>query len=161
MSLIENLIASSEIKSIVTVVSQEDQVVEVPHIDFIFRDRQWKLDDCTRIWQILRLQSLMGRAHIRAQCRYRKKWQFRSTSRRKNKLCQTSKSCQENEVHEKNQKFVQLIFDPGRHFQNLWSNSLPFYQAVNSPQAGIDAGQTIGRPTHWPQSIGPRGYSFI
>ena len=39
-SLPENSIGSSKIKSIVPVVSQEDQVVAIPHIDFIFRDQQ-------------------------------------------------------------------------------------------------------------------------
>ena len=73
MSLSGNPIESSEIKLIIKVVSQEDQVVEVPCTDFIFRERQWKLDDCTQILQILWVQSLTGQVHIRAQCRYRKK----------------------------------------------------------------------------------------
>ena len=47
MPLQDNPIASSAIKSIVLVVSHEDQVVEVPHTDFIFKDQQWKLEDCT------------------------------------------------------------------------------------------------------------------
>ena len=38
MSLSENPIGSSDIKSIVPVVLQENQVIEVPHIDFIFGD---------------------------------------------------------------------------------------------------------------------------
>ena len=62
--LLEKSVGSLEFKSMVPVVSQEDQVVEVPHIDFIFKDCLWNLDDCTQIWQILRLQYLMGKAHI-------------------------------------------------------------------------------------------------
>eukprot|EP00268_Persea_americana_P000109 TRINITY_DN10042_c0_g1_i7.p1 TRINITY_DN10042_c0_g1~~TRINITY_DN10042_c0_g1_i7.p1 ORF type:complete len:153 (-),score=31.92 TRINITY_DN10042_c0_g1_i7:363-821(-) len=41
MPLPHNPITSSAIKSIVPVVSQEDQVIKVPHIDFIFGDQQW------------------------------------------------------------------------------------------------------------------------
>ena len=41
MSLSENPIGSSDIKSIVPVVLQEDQVIEVPHIDFIFGNHRW------------------------------------------------------------------------------------------------------------------------
>ena len=33
--------SSSEIKSIVPLVSHEDQIVEIPHIDFIFGDQRW------------------------------------------------------------------------------------------------------------------------
>lgn len=40
-------------------------------------------------------------------------------------LSQTSKSCQENEDHKKNQKFARLDFDQGGHFPNLQSN--PFW----------------------------------
>ena len=70
MPLPENPIRLSEIKSIVSEVSQEDHVVEVPCIDLIFRDQRWKLEDCTKIWQVLQLQSLMRKAHIRAKCKH-------------------------------------------------------------------------------------------
>ena len=45
MPLSENSIETSEIKSIVSEVSQEHQVVDVPHIDFIFREPRWIFND--------------------------------------------------------------------------------------------------------------------
>ena len=45
MPLQENSIETSEIKSIVSEVSQAHQVVDVPHIDFIFGEPRWIFND--------------------------------------------------------------------------------------------------------------------
>ena len=49
MPLPDNPFGSSETRSIVFEDSQVHQVVDVPHIDFIFRDQQWQLADCLQI----------------------------------------------------------------------------------------------------------------
>lgn len=49
MPLIENPIGSPLIQH----TSKEEPIVDVPHIDFIFGNQCWKLEDCTKIWQIL------------------------------------------------------------------------------------------------------------
>lgn len=37
---------SSKEKSIIPVVSQADHAIEVPHIDFIFKDQAFRIKDC-------------------------------------------------------------------------------------------------------------------
>lgn len=44
--------------------ASKEQIIDVPHIDFIFKDRRRKLEDCTQIWEILRLKYLKGKSHI-------------------------------------------------------------------------------------------------
>ena len=68
MPLPKNPIASSELKSTVPVVSQEDQVIEVPHINFIFVGPQWIVNVHDLLVQRKHLKHLMVRSHIRAQC---------------------------------------------------------------------------------------------
>lgn len=41
----KKLIGLSKNKPIITVSSQEDPFVNIPHIGFIFGDQQWKLED--------------------------------------------------------------------------------------------------------------------
>eukprot|EP00268_Persea_americana_P054385 TRINITY_DN6228_c0_g1_i17.p1 TRINITY_DN6228_c0_g1~~TRINITY_DN6228_c0_g1_i17.p1 ORF type:complete len:143 (+),score=24.19 TRINITY_DN6228_c0_g1_i17:310-738(+) len=64
MPLPENPIASSKIKSIVSVVSQEDQVIKVPHIDFIFGEPRWIFNDHDLLVQRQHLKHLIVRSHI-------------------------------------------------------------------------------------------------
>ena len=43
----EKSTASSEKNYIIRKASKEEPIVEVPHIDFIFGNRRWKLENCT------------------------------------------------------------------------------------------------------------------
>ena len=162
MSLPANPIGSLEIKSIISKVSQEDQVVDVPQIDFIFRDQQWKLNDCTQIWQILQLQSLMQKVPVRAKYKHMRKRCFWPTFRWQNRLRQTYMPCHADQ--KKRRTFVRLIFDPGGHFLNLWLDFLPCYQAVKllklsfSKGGRVDVVRSKKKRARW---WAPLGKSFV
>ena len=101
---------------------KDEQVIEVPHNDFVLEDQQWKLGDCDWMVQILHMKYPMVRSHIHAKFSHRKKLYM--------------KLCTEANVQPTDRKFVQLIFDPGGHLPNLQSSS---FQAgendVDRPQA--------------------------
>eukprot|EP00268_Persea_americana_P044116 TRINITY_DN44581_c2_g1_i1.p1 TRINITY_DN44581_c2_g1~~TRINITY_DN44581_c2_g1_i1.p1 ORF type:complete len:116 (-),score=20.82 TRINITY_DN44581_c2_g1_i1:294-641(-) len=47
---------------------KEETIIEIPRIDFIFRDAQWKLEDCTQ-----RVHIQIGKSYILVKCRHWKK----------------------------------------------------------------------------------------
>ena len=49
-------------------VSQEEEVIEVPHIDFIFGDQQWIVNVHDLLVRRQHLTHLMVRSHIQAHC---------------------------------------------------------------------------------------------
>ena len=106
MPLLENPIGSLEIKSIVPVVSHEDQIVDILLIDFIFGDQRWMVNVHDLLVCRKQLKLLMVRSHIGAQCRSQKKRYFRSTFSRRKRLRQTSKSCHANVDQKKRHKFL-------------------------------------------------------
>ena len=64
-SLPEKQIISLEEKEIVQETAK-DQVMEVPHIDFILWDRRLIFKDCKQMGKIQELKPLMVRSHIQA-----------------------------------------------------------------------------------------------
>ena len=68
----EKPIQSSEEKDNGQEVSNEDQVIKVPRIDFIFGDCSIILRDSMQTIQIQRLMHLMVRSHIQAESKIRR-----------------------------------------------------------------------------------------
>ena len=99
--LTEQPIKPSEEHAIDQETTKEDQVIEVPHIDFIFGDSPSILEDRVQTMEIQNLMHLSVRLHSNARFRNQKKqrthsppkWKTRSKSRR---LSQAFKSCIEN-----------------------------------------------------------------
>ena len=124
--LIEESIAStlpkrpakaSEEQAIDQEAANEHQVIEVPHIDFVFGDRSLMHSDCVQPVEIQKLMHQMVRSHSKASSRFHKQWIPHSTSLWKTclklrVLIPASKSCQEVEDQEAHRGFVRLIFDP-------------------------------------------------
>ena len=65
----ERPISSSNEKAI----TKDDQIIEVPHIDFIFRDRQLRLEDCEQMIQIKYLKHQFIRAQIQSRSKHQMK----------------------------------------------------------------------------------------
>ena len=52
--------------------SIEEQLVEVPHIDFIFEDQRWIFKDHDLLVHMQQLKHLMVRSHIQEKCKHQK-----------------------------------------------------------------------------------------
>ena len=92
-----------------------EQVVEVPHIDFIFRDRPSFLEDCDPLVQNQELQPLMVRSHIQAKARHQTNGYVEPTFNWKRRSYKTSKPCKEDGDQPANQKFIRWISDLSGH----------------------------------------------
>ena len=97
------------------------QIVEFPHIDFIFGNQRWIFKDQDLLVHMQQLKHLMVWSHIRAKCNHQKKQRLPSTWRKKSS--QASK-LQEEYDDQEHQKFIHLVFDPGGHLRNSRSGSL-------------------------------------
>ena len=76
----ENQIKSSDEKSIHQEVPNDDLINEVRHIDFIFGDSSFILEDCVQPIEIQMLMNLLVQSHIQAEVRNHKRKCLRSTS---------------------------------------------------------------------------------
>ena len=99
------------------------QIVDIPHIDFIFENQQWIIKDQDLLVHMQQLKHLMVRSQIQEKCKHQKKQYLQSASNWRKKSCQVPKLFHEYEDQEL-RKFVRLIFDPGGHLQNSRSSSL-------------------------------------
>ena len=91
-----------DIKSIGLMYSQANPIIEIPYSDFIFGDLQVKVNDCDLVIQILH-PIIQG--SIQARSVHQQHPSIRSISNLK-KSFSMSKSCEENEEHPTNQKFI-------------------------------------------------------
>ena len=159
MPLPEPPIGSLDIKS---KASHEDLAVDVPHIDFIFKDRQWMLETCTPSWQILQLSPLLEKVRVCAHCRHQLKRPFYFTLCGPNGLSPTPTPCYATKYPKKRRSFVHLIFEPGGHFPISWSDSLLCYQLFSSLESSFPQRERVDavrskkkRPPWWtpPRSL--------
>ena len=97
-----------------------EQIVEVPYIDFIFRNQRWIFKDQDLLVHMQQLKHPMVRSQINAKCEHQKNQHLQSTSNWSKKSSRVPKLCEEYEDQEL-RKFVCLIFGPGGHLQNLRS----------------------------------------
>ena len=86
----KNKVKPSDGKTINQEVLNDDQIIEVPHIDFIFGDNLFILEDCVQPVKIQNLKHLMVRYHIQTEFINQKKQYFLSTSSWKNKSHEAS-----------------------------------------------------------------------
>ena len=117
-------IKSLKEQAIVSKVDKEDQIVEIPHIDFIFGNQPLISKYCVQLVQINDLQYVIVRSHIRVESKRQKNHHLQSTSKCLKRSNQASKPCQEQEDQEQ-LTIVRLVFDPGGHLLNSRTSSFP------------------------------------
>eukprot|EP00268_Persea_americana_P020413 TRINITY_DN20599_c0_g2_i1.p1 TRINITY_DN20599_c0_g2~~TRINITY_DN20599_c0_g2_i1.p1 ORF type:complete len:117 (-),score=9.60 TRINITY_DN20599_c0_g2_i1:10-360(-) len=100
-----------EVKSIGPMNSQAYSIIEISHIDFIFKDPQVKANDCDLVIQILHP---IRQGSIKARSVCQQHTSILSIFSLKKSLSM-SKSCEDNEEHATNLKFICWIFDFGGH----------------------------------------------
>eukprot|EP00268_Persea_americana_P027950 TRINITY_DN27197_c0_g3_i2.p1 TRINITY_DN27197_c0_g3~~TRINITY_DN27197_c0_g3_i2.p1 ORF type:complete len:175 (-),score=39.03 TRINITY_DN27197_c0_g3_i2:134-658(-) len=105
-------ISSPEDKDIDQEVVNEDQIIEAPHIDFIFGDRLLILEDCDPLVHYQQLMSLIVRSHTKVGFKNQKKQRLQSTSSWKKRSYESSMLCTKDGDQVTNQKVVCLTFEP-------------------------------------------------
>eukprot|EP00268_Persea_americana_P003972 TRINITY_DN11234_c1_g2_i1.p1 TRINITY_DN11234_c1_g2~~TRINITY_DN11234_c1_g2_i1.p1 ORF type:complete len:118 (-),score=10.87 TRINITY_DN11234_c1_g2_i1:102-455(-) len=105
------------------------QVVEIPHInsyiDVFFEDQQWELGDCDLMVQILHMKYRTVQLHIYTESNCQEKQSARPNSNWRKQPNSILMVCTEAKVQPMDQKFVQLILDPGKHLPNSRSEFFP------------------------------------
>ena len=122
------VVLSSKLKpskehDIVSKVEKEEQIVEVPRIDFIFRSQPLTSEYFVKMVQIDDLQYQMARSHIRVKSISQKNQCLQSTYKWRKWPNQASKPCQEQEDQEQ-WNVVCLVFNPGGHLLSSRMSSL-------------------------------------
>ena len=117
-------ISSPEEKDIAQEVVNDDQLIEGPHVDFIFKDRLLILGDCVQMAGIQELKHQFIRARINTKSSHHKEQRIKTHLNGKTRSYEASTQCKEIKNQTTNRKFVHWIFDPGGHIQNLRLSSL-------------------------------------
>lgn len=95
----EQAIKPSEAQSTDQEITKEDTFVEVPHIDYVFRDQQWELDDCIQLRQILKLLYQRVQSCIKTQFSHQKKLCVKPPLNWKKRSYEASKPSKENQIN--------------------------------------------------------------
>lgn len=98
-------------------VAKDGQIIEVPHIDCIFRDQPLKLEDHVQMDQIQDLKHQLVQVHIQSE--YGQQNTQCLNSPWNNRLSESSKSCEEYGDQEKKLRTHSLGFQSWRTFTEL------------------------------------------
>ena len=132
-------IGSSENKSIVTVVLQEDLSIEVPHIDFIFGDEQYMIKVCSRTVRILQLEQLLVRSRFHGKFGQQKKQRLKSSwSKRLSELSTNMKRMS-----------INKRIESSRNWSSTQEDIYGIQGRVISKRGRTDVGQIHTWPAHW------------
>lgn len=85
-------------------ISQEDMLVEIPHLDFIFEDERQLVKVCRPIVQIIQLKHLVVQSSIQSKSCHQKNQSLKSTGSKRSR--EVSKTCEEYEDQQEHLEFV-------------------------------------------------------